>query len=59
MVKISNASYENEIYRADNSSNEDSKDIISLAREAVISEEGRSENFGKMAKNKETHSYAK
>ena len=50
MVKISNASYENEIHRVDSPFNKDFKNIIFLAREALISREGRPENFGKMAK---------
>ena len=54
MVKISNASYENEIHRV----NDDSKNIIFLAREALISGEGWSENLRKMAKNRETDCYA-
>ena len=45
MVKISNASYENEIHRVDSPFNEDSKNIIFLAREALISGEGRSGKF--------------
>ena len=49
MVKISNASYENKIHRVDSPFNEDSKNII-LAREALISGEGRPENLWKMAK---------
>ena len=44
MVKISNASYENEIHSLDCSFNEDSKNIFILAREALISGEGRPEN---------------
>ena len=34
MVKIPNASFENEIHRVDSPFNKDSKDIIVLAREA-------------------------
>ena len=49
MVKISNASYENEIHRVDSPFNEDSKNIIFVAREALISEDGRLRNLGKMA----------
>ena len=37
MVKISNGSYEGEIHRVDSPFNEDSKHIIFLAREALIS----------------------
>ena len=55
MVKTSNVSYENEIHRVDSPFNEDSKNIIFLAREALISGEGRPENLGKMAKNEETY----
>ena len=50
MVKITNAFYENEIHRVDSPFNEDSKNIIFLAREALISGEGRSENLGKWPK---------
>ena len=53
MDKISNASYENEIHRVDSPFNEDSKNIIILAREALTSGEGRLENLEKMAKNRE------
>ena len=58
MVKISNASYENEIHRVDSPFNEDSKNIILLAKEALISGEGWPENLGKMAKTRETYCYA-
>ena len=58
MVKISNAFYENEIHRVDSPFNEDSKTIIFLAREALISGAGRPENLGKMAKTRETYCYA-
>ena len=57
MVKISNASYENEIHRADSPFKEDSKNIIFLAREALISGEGRPKNLGKTAKNRENYCY--
>ena len=50
MVKISDASYENEINRVRSPFNEDSKYIIFLARESLISGDGRPENLGKMAK---------
>ena len=50
MVKISNASYENEIHRVDSPFNKDSKNIIFLAREALISGEGRPENLGEWPK---------
>ena len=58
MVKISNGSYESEIHRVDSPFNEDSKHIIFLAREALISGEGWPENLGKIAKNRETYYYA-
>ena len=58
MVKISNASYENEIHLVDSPFNEDYKTIIFLAREALISGQGWLENLGKMAKNRETYCYA-
>ena len=57
-IKISNASYENEIHRVDSPFNEDYKNIILLAREVLISGEGRPKNLGKMAKNRETYCYA-
>ena len=46
MVKISNASYESEIHRVDSLFNEDSKNMILLAMEAIISGEGRPQNLG-------------
>ena len=58
MVKISNASYENKIHTVDSPFNEDSKNIIVLVREVLISGKGRWENSGKMAKNRETYCYA-
>ena len=58
MFKISNASYENEIHMADSPLNEDSKNIFFFAREILISGEGRPDNLGKMAKNRETYCYA-
>ena len=58
MVKISDASYENEIHKVDSPVDEDSKNIIFLVSEALISGEGRPENFGKMVKNRETYRYA-
>ena len=58
MVKISNDSHENEIHRVDSFFKEDSKNIIVLAREALISGEGRPENLGKMVKNREIYCYA-
>ena len=50
MVKISNASYENEIHRVDSAFNEDSKNITFLVREALISGEVRPENLGEWLK---------
>ena len=37
MIKISNVSYENEIYRVDSLSNEDSKDNDNFVGETLIS----------------------
>ena len=45
MVKSSDASYENEIHRVDSPFNEGSKNVIFLAREALVSGEGRPENL--------------
>ena len=58
MVKISNASYENEIYIVDSPFNEDSKNIFFLAGETLISRERRPEYLRKMAKSRETYCYA-
>ena len=58
MVKISNASYENEIHMVDSPFNEDFKNINFLAREVLILGKGRLENLEKMAKNRETYCYA-
>ena len=55
MVKILNAYYENEIHRIASPFNEDSKNIIFLASEVLISGEGRPENLGKLAKNREIY----
>ena len=57
-VKISNASYENKIHRVDSPFNEDSINIIFLAKEALISGERWPGNLGEMAKNRETYCYA-
>ena len=46
MVKISNASYENEIHRVDSPFNKDSKNIIILARQALISGERKFRDNG-------------
>ena len=53
-VKISDASYENEIHKVDSPFNEDSKNIFFLAREVLISGEGRPKILEKMAKTRET-----
>ena len=58
MVKISNASHENEIHRVDSPFNEDSRNVIFLARKVLFSGEGRPKNLGKIAKNRETYCYA-
>ena len=50
MIEISDASYENEIHRVDSPFNEDSKNMYFLARDSLISGEGRPENVGKVAK---------
>ena len=52
MVKISNASYENEIHRVDSPFNEDSNNII-FGQGGPNFGEGRPENLRKMAKNRE------
>ena len=58
MVKLSDASYENEIHIVDIPFNEESKKIFFLAREILISWEGRPKHLGKMAKNREIYCYA-
>ena len=58
MVKISNTSYENEIHMVDSPFNEDSKNKICLAREALIAGERWPKNLRKVAKNRETYCYA-
>ena len=58
MVKVSNASYENEIHRVDSPFNTDSKNIVFWARKALISGKERPENLREMAKNRETYCYA-
>ena len=58
MVKISDASYENEIHRVDSPFNENSKNIIFFGQGGPNSGEGRRENLGEMAKNRETYRYA-
>ena len=57
IVKISDAAYENEIHRVDSPINVDSKNIIFLAREVLISGEEWPENLRKLAKNRETYCY--
>ena len=57
MVKISNASNENEIHRVDSPFNEDAK-IYFLPGRPKYLEEGSPENLEKMAKNRETYCYA-
>ena len=47
MVKISNASYQNEIHRVDTLSTRIPKNMKFLTREALISGEGRPDNLGK------------
>ena len=49
-----NAFFENQIHRVNSPYNDDSKTIILLAN----FREGRTENLGKMAKNRETYCYA-
>ena len=50
MVKMSNASYENEIHRVDRPFNEDSKSINFLARKDLISGTGWQKKLGKWPK---------
>ena len=50
MVKISNASYENEIHRVDSPFNKNSKNMLLFARETLISGRDGRKNLGKMAK---------
>ena len=58
MVKISHASHENEIHRVDRPFSKGFQKYKFLAREGLTSEEGQSEDKGKMAKNRETYCYA-
>ena len=59
MVKISNASHENEIHRADSPFNKDSKNIFFGQGGPNFGGETRTaESLGKMAKNRETYCYA-
>ena len=57
MVKISNASNENEIHRVDSPFNEDSKNIFFFQGGPNFGG-GWPENLEKMAKNRETYCYA-
>ena len=57
MVENSSTSYKKESRRVDSSSNEDFKNITFFAREVLISRKGRSENLGKMARNREICCY--
>ena len=57
MVKISNASYKNEIHMVDSPFNENSKNIIFFVQGGPNFGEERSGNLGKMAKNTEIYSY--
>ena len=58
MIKFSSSSKLNEIHRVDSPFNEDPKNIIFFSREALISEEGRLENLGKMGNNRDIYCYA-
>ena len=51
MIEFSSSLNLNEIHIVDSSFNEDSQ-IITFSREAIISRKGRSENLGKMSKNR-------
>ena len=57
MVTISNAFYENEIHMVD-SPQRGLQKYNFLAREVLISGEGRPKKLGEMAKNRETFCYA-
>ena len=56
MVKVSNASYKNEIHRVDSPFKEDSKNIVFGQGNPNLGE-GRAENLEEMAKNRETYCY--
>ena len=56
MVKISNASYENEIHKVDSPFNEDSKNIIFWPGRPQFWG-GTAGKFREMAKNRETYCY--
>ena len=57
MVKILNVSYENEIHRVDSPFNMGSKNIFFWPGGPNFGD-GRPENLGKMAKNREIYCYA-
>ena len=56
MVKISETSYENDIYRVDGSFNEDSRNIIFFCQGGLKFGEGTV--LGKISKNRETYCFA-
>ena len=58
MIKFSSSFKLNEIHRVDSSFNKDPKKIIFFSREALISEERRPENLGKMGNNRDIYCYA-
>ena len=58
MVKISDASYENEIHMVDSLFNEDSKNIFFFCQGGPNFGGGMAGKFREMAKNKETYCYA-
>ena len=57
MVKISDASYENETHRVDSPFNEDSKNII-FCQEGPIFGGGTAGKFKENGQNRETYCYA-
>ena len=57
MIEFSSFFKLNEIHMVDSPLNEDPKNIF-LSREALISGEGRPENVGKMAYNRDIYCYA-
>ena len=57
MIKFSSSFKLNEIYTVNSPFNKDPKNII-FSREALISGEGRPENFGKMGNNRDIYCYA-
>ena len=58
MVKISNASFENEIHRVDRPFNEDSKNINFFGQGGPNLGGGTVGKFREMAKNREIYCYA-